>query len=426
MKKQSDEQREAEFLEKLGSLEVSPPDDLWLDIQNTLKGKKKKSDLIITFYAFAAAISLLIAIGSIFFLINSDRSKSAVTADSISSGDIDLTRNLSFKSNSQKGFVKLAETIPSGNKNSIGGDTLQNITAYDIRTIDTFIIEEIESIHTSKIYNNRNISGLLRYDIIQNYLAKSYPPLSFKEKAKPSWFIAISGSPVYSYHTISSAGGETMLNESGIISWGGAITIRRTLNRWLSLESGLSINPFGQKVNDLFVQDNGNGMSGEMYQPGIATSMGEIKVPLSFNVTTTPFHLLRYDEGGGSGGEFVKVSTRQVLRYLEIPIIFSGNINLKKFTIRLNAGIRTGFLVGNNLIMKGEGVNVRGKTIGTKPVILTGLVSAGFVIPISNRANLLLEPGFNYCFGSLSASSIGYKPYSSYLRFGIELPLFKN
>ena len=74
MKSLYDNQHEAEMIERLKSLEITPPQGSWDDIQNTLKLKRKRSIVILSSLATAATVALFFTISGINLLTNNNNS----------------------------------------------------------------------------------------------------------------------------------------------------------------------------------------------------------------------------------------------------------------------------------------------------------------------------------------------------------------
>lgn len=429
MKNLYDSTREAEMIENLKSLEVSAPDGLWDDIDATLKAKNKRRIIIFSSWASAATVALLFTIGGIYSI------QSSVEALA-KSNQVNNSNIISVKKESSISQLKSNKTIPSRGLLNIKSQNKQIVIANLSKDSTELAPQESrEKLSIPKqlvaIQSTIKTSSASTPDRIKipNQFNKLNPDRAIalddliKSKSKGDWYIAASGFPVYSFHSAGAMNKSGTQQETGINSWGGSFSVRKAFANRISIETGLAYSPMGQKEKNLYLAYSDSKNPEVFNNKEFTNSFGTLEVsnPNYKVMDIGAANVLSFVAVNESS--FKKVDALQRFRYLEIPLLISKGFYLKGISFYLKAGVSASFLIQNILEFKGSNIHQQGKTTGVDLFTPSALSSMGVSIPITKSANLLIEPSFKLGLKSLPDNNGKSYPFSSYIKFGIELSI---
>jgi len=422
--------KEEELLHSLKSFEVTPPEGLWDDIEATLLAKRRRKIIIITSWASAATVALLFSIGGFYTMNN--------RIETITSSEAKISNTYSTKPTKELNEQQINSNFIANRsaERSITADLEQKVvySSQGMTLRDEFenqyrnddVPEMVISIQPT--LNNPKLI-LPNWNDFKLQVEKMDRKRAFamaepdEKKAKGDWFFSAGGFPVYSFHTAGLLNNPSTHQEAGIVSWGGSLSVRYALSKKISLETGVTYNILGQQEKNIYlVTADANNSEVSSYS-GISNSYGRLTVS-DANVKVmdmSKINILSFDAVNRSN--FSKVDALQRFRYLEIPILFARGFYVKGINLNLKAGLSTGILIGNRLDLRGEKLQLKGKTLGVDPFVSSALASFGFSIPIANRTNFLVEPTFKLGLNALSPTNGRSYPFSTYIKFGIEVPL---
>ncbi|RPH30327.1 MAG: hypothetical protein EHM93_15945 [Bacteroidales bacterium] len=421
-----DSRHEEEMIDRLRSLEVSPPDGLWDDIDATLNAKSRRKIIIISSWASAATIALLFTIGGVYniqrrveTITNSNQIANSTTISSeieraiisLPRNDTDQSRGLIIASQHDEQIVFIdsaTELIPQvENESIIPPKPLIAIQP----TIEPTNTLNREKIIIPKSYKKNNDS---------QPLAMVEP---IEKKAKGDWYISASGFPVYSFHSAGAMNKAGTQQQSGIVSWGGSASARYAFANRFSIETGLTYSIMGLQEKNLYLVFS-DSKNAEVYSNnGFQNSYGSLEVANSNYVVTDIEVVEKFSLNAVNESSFNKVDASQKFRYLEVPLLLSKGFYYKGVDFYLKGGLSAGLLVQNLLDLRGSNIHLKGKTNGVDRFSASALASFGVSIPIAKSANLLIEPSFKIGLKSLSYEYGKNYPFSSYIKVGIEIPI---
>lgn len=428
MKNLNDSKLEGELLENLKSLEVNPPYGLWDDIETTLIAKNRKRIILITSWASAASIALMFTIGTIYFVGN----------DSVNNIQVSKTNGVinsqEIKKIEKPSYTKAIKSIEVPKEVETSESVQRNIASLTQNTSETQsneVITDIESIPSTLIpirarveAKNKEYQNLFRIvrstEVLSNSLAHVDES---NQKVNKEWIVSASGFPVYSFHTSGVTNKSINNKELGIVSWGGSFTVRHAITRGLSLESGLVYNILGQQEKDIYLVFSSSSNYEVISYPGLTNSYGLLSVP---NTQLKVMDINGVDmltTNAVNNSNFNKVNALQQFRYLEIPVLLVKNYTVKGIIVNIKGGFSAGFLIGNMLELSNSNITLKGKTKGVDPFVASTIASLGLSIPILQNINFSIEPSFRLGLNSLSTPSGKSYPFSTFIKFGIEVPL---
>ncbi|MHC1705587.1 MAG: hypothetical protein AB9846_16930 [Tenuifilaceae bacterium] len=430
MKNLYDSKLEEEMINNLKSLEVDPPDGLWNDIENSLQVRARKRIFIITSWASAATIALLFTIGSIYMMnktsnekiqisknveaINKEEEKKDESGskieERISSTDISINKESTISAQRSASLIAQNEIPSYSNEAERENEILPSI------------LQLIKSeIRDSKIVKPERIINL------NNNQTKYSSSLALSEdldqKTKKDWIISASAFPVYSFHTAGAVNKAGTNHEMGIVSWGGSMAIRRSISSNLSLETGLVYNILGQQENDVYLVFSDRSNTEVTGYPGLTNTYGLLSVP-NAQLKVMDIDAASYlTTDAMNNSSFDKVNAVQQFRYLELPIVLHRKFLVKGLNLNVKVGFSGGFLIGNSLEISNSTINLKGKTLGVDNFVASSLASIGILIPVAKNIKLNIEPTFRLGLNSLPTPTGKSYPFSTYVKFGLEIPL---
>ncbi len=255
---------------------------------------------------------------------------------------------------------------------------------------------------------------------------------------KHKFVITGSASPTYSYRNLGNSqsdaaysSGISSLDESGIVSFGGGVNLRmESRSRW-SFETGVLYSQVGQEVTQNNVYPSVAGMSSlaALYSASNSLKDASVMIPrndisslgeIDFNHGTN----LAVEKGLQKSGVYLAApvetldrqptSLKQILDYVEIPLIARYELFNKKPIITVAGGVSTNFLVNNSayLIENGERLEA-GTTEGINNITYSSSFGIGIEYPLGKAFRLSLEPKFKYFLSPVNSKGFNnFHPYS--------------
>jgi hypothetical protein len=267
---------------------------------------------------------------------------------------------------------------------------------------------------------------LLVGDEMANLITENEPDNDFT-----LWSVGARVSPVYSFRTIQGDGFSTPednvdeeyfdVNEEGIMTIAGGISLSYNFNDNLSLGSGLYVSRIGQANTAVVAYDDPDGYGGS-YK--LASSAGTV------TINPRKFEMVMVEQPGNVKdsipGDYV-VNGKFVVNmdYLEVPFVLNYKVLDKKVTINLNGGLSPGILVNNRSYFDIDGQKIQtGTTEDLKPTIFNSLLGMGFGYSITKNLIFSIEPTFKYSLSPINSNTgMKYRPYSMSWFTGISYKL---
>lgn len=423
--------QEDKMIRELKSFEVNPPNDLWNDIDSTLKARSRKRILLVTSWASAATIALLVSVGGYFTLQKDANILTQTKPTALPSKD---QSNTTIKENLTKNItatiaqmeIEKSRTILTSNSiapaNSNTTDSIQKSSSTEQEK--SYILQKIALTKQTSLKEQEVAQERLYLNTSVEDKKTTYLALSEIKESKPkkgNWYLSASGFPVYSYHSAGATNKTGTEQQAGIVSMGGSIAVRYEFANRISIESGFSLGFMGQKEKNLnllnskihsFTVLNTNEYSNNYGT--LITSNSDYSI-----VEVQPDNRLSFDVASN----LEKVDAYQKFRYLEIPIVVAKRFNIKKLNLFVKGGLSAGFLVQNLLDVKGSNISLKGETRGVDKYITTALTSFGVSVPLLQKFNFIIEPSFKLGLKPLENSKTKSYPFSSFIKFGVEVPI---
>lgn len=429
MRNFSDSTREQELANRLRSLEVQPPDDLWAGIERTLRKRAKKRILAFVTYASAAALALLVAVGSyrLYQPVNSgDAANSKLAGNKEKQGlliDSKSARNTTPNSRPSIGS-EIAHSARTTSTRLTGNNANTSVSGKD-STPDDVTPQAIPlMVGMGLTPKNARIRP-----ITLTYLSQTAMPVLAANHKEPNpkadWAFAASGFPVYAFHTAGVINPISEFHEVGLWTWGGAITLRRSLRFGLSVETGLCYNPFGQSIRDVCLLTSISDGYYLLSPSNISNSFGTpvIIAAKSARMDNVALGIIPANSLNLTNLNLEKARITQLLSYIEVPVTISRQFRLRQLAVNLRAGLTASLLVRNRMVIQSTTETYEGITEGVRSYITSATLAFGVSYPVTPNARLFIEPTLRLGLSPLATTAVKTHPFSTAVRLGVEVPI---
>ncbi|MBE9512424.1 MAG: outer membrane beta-barrel protein [Bacteroidetes bacterium] len=459
------------FREGLKNFEVAPPPEVWEGVMQTSAHEKKRAFPI--FRYAAAAVVLLLVVGSLYTIINKPKPGESVAGNSPNEKAI-VQKNL------QKDTPPLTQSITPNRKddNKSAEKVVQkNLAAEKPLVAETQIIIKAESedissvkvLQTREPVNIRNETNTfllaenyhpiesksfspfvdVKFIILNSKVAysnKELPvindfvnePIDHKIENQGVWSFGAKFSPLYTSRnvTMSMPGNfkEMYDNvEEGIIAFSGGFNFKYKPANRISIHAGLFYSRMGQKITDLVVYDVPPYIASTLPVKGpnkvmINSSFGPVVVPET-SLYVEDMTVARVENKYSSdyfdpaklGLEGFDAEISQSFEYIEIPLLLSYKVVDRVIDFQLLGGVSTNLLIGNNVFAEFDGQRINlGKTDGIYKINYSSVVGFGIEYGFSDQLSLSIEPTFKYYLNSFSSGTrLHVHPFSIGLFSGV-------
>ncbi len=453
--------------DKLNGMEIEPPEYVWTSInQRILDGKHRKR--ILLYWQSVAAIALLIlSIGVVYFATNGTARKKQMAnvekrttvkdseADKVVQKDYVARNNVQqtvITSSVVKSKADKTNQISYVNKESNaaeiaieGNDVVakQQITVYPGKISEEVYLSKLDYLSISTAKESLPDAKIIMVDKHTFQKSEMYAynveiPTYNSNTKKYKFILGGSVSPTYNYRSIDESQNSYVVhstndfpaNETGVISVSGGVNIRMEgKSRW-SFETGVLYSQVGQEVSNsttyssiaavtsanVLYSDNSNDISVSKVS-GIGNSLGEIH----YNNNTS----LGVEKNFQKSGVYLaaplntyesasEITIKQLLDYIEIPLMIRYAVFNNKPLITLAGGFSTNFLVDNTayVIENGESINA-GETEGINSISYSSTLGIGLELPLGKSFRFSLEPRFKYYITPVNSQAYNsFRPYS--------------
>jgi len=416
------------FRNGLKEFEVLPPPEVWENIQPALRKKQKSLNII----RFAAIAAILISLSAFSFWLTTE-----------------ISRNFNGPSISMN-----QDVIPSGYymyKNKPATTAVNKVQIKNIESTEPVAVSENKS--SDQVSLKMPSSGLLSVFLKRNTLPKGIIPVIAKGDLTGNssaainkyldiipdnsvsantgnevkrWSVGAMGSPTYfsnSNLAKNDASSSLVKNEKPAVSYTGGMSFSYSVNKRISVSSGIYYSSIGQKINGIstfsgfrnFFDSKGNSGFSIQTSSGMIVSTNN-DIFLKDNISSRV--LTRYTSDSFDPVKadltYLNNSVIQNFNYLEVPVFFRYKAIDRKLDLNFIGGISYNMLVDNSAFTYVSGVKYSiGKTDGLSNVNFSSSLGLGFEYNFSGKISLNLEPTFRYYLtplGGLVGSSI--HPYS--------------
>jgi hypothetical protein len=420
------------FRNGLKDYEVLPPVDVW----DRISPEIRKTQMPYFILRAAAMIAVIVTLGFLTFIWNSEVSENAMNSasteifttptpqallpETMLIADAGITQSINSVTlrPAPENTSVLAED-KEGNDISTGSITNPFLT-HDLS-------EYASGINGSKLISQN--TPVTKSITVGDYSALYTPDIPVSSK-KERWSIAALVSPTF-HNSFQSSNNEAVRQlgsvEQPIVSYAGGVALSYKVNRRLSVQSGLYYSSYGNELSGIssfggfqnYDQVKGNSnfevrtTNGTVYTNNsdvyLIDNLSDSRIAGYIDNNT-------FDPSKASL-EYLDNSLRQNLSYLELPIILRYKLVDKTFDFNIIGGLSSNLLVDNSVYASmNSGKYEVGKTDGLNQVSFSSSLGMGMEYSFSKNLSLNLEPTFRYYLNPFnSVEGIRVHPYS----FGI-------
>jgi len=473
------------FREGLSDLNVTPPADAWKVIENRISRRKTRPLFVVRLAA--ASLLLFVLTGSLWLFFLRKPADKGLTDQPVFSSPQSGTTVVTKQSQQQNPVinqkhaysysgVKRSTTLASPSEvkksitpvtkqkhiasvetpvsnlqpseasaglikteNEISSERRQNaivpVTKMPVSTKFTLLLRKAPSVLSA---TRIHAALALRANEAQQGLLPVSPVIQPKEKNKGVWGLGGDFGPVYAYRNLAS---DNILlsrylngQESGIVSFGGNLSVSFKKGKRVSFQSGLSYYRLGQVSQDIiafrsiksgslaFLETKGNEFihvsEGQLGYDRNPLFVANRKNPGGYD--QIDFLLTRLGTGIY---EPVDVLLKQNLEFIEVPLLIRYSLVDKTFGVNLIGGMGTSILLkGQATVISDDGQTVLGNLYDIRRANLNGTLGVGMSYHISSNFLLRLEPTFKYYLNPVNIDAeIAAHPYSIGIFSGISI-----
>ena len=460
--------------EGLKNLDVTPPPDVWKNIEKHLDNKKR-TRLISIWTALAAGLALLIGIGTYmrYDTVSSKTvkpneamviahpggsvqtpalpDKSDITepkalilssnkASGNGSGDLADHHEVDILHNEKEALLANALQIASENKPTDPSDNsnMQNHVALKDETLNDAFLNPLSISLNSKVKQNLILQPS---HVSENKPVMVHEPLfpDIAEDPEPPkierWSIAGQVAPLYSYRTSNQS---TQNDEKGLMAYAGGVKVDYKASRRFSIQVGVYYDVMGQTIDKVQISSYPSTGLNTAYATNAilvsaSNSMGAISsnTGISRNTNSSYFAPLGADNirnvplqaynNKGFVANSSDASVIQKLSFIEIPFLARYKLIDKKMGLHLIGGFSTNFLVNNYVLLDQDGNSENiGQTEGINYVNYSSTIGFGINYELFKKIDLSFEPTYKYYLKSISTNKdINFRPYAFGLFTGL-------
>ncbi|RLD62308.1 MAG: hypothetical protein DRJ01_06355 [Bacteroidetes bacterium] len=445
------------FHDVLINNEHEVPNYIWNNIKDNLLNKKRRRNRILLRNIAASVIIILTFASGYFFsdLFRLEKHKSLqsvikkqnlkvketdnnakkinINPDNKANKELDTKKqdNITFQNNNQnKGFLSKTETksleinkkkkeqVPQNKllANSIENESFDKSMPYN----DKIIYKKLKLINADNIDIDLNSEQELIYSLEQVPILNT----DLKKKKESRWSVEGQFSPLYAYRDVkevdayyvatantSNSNYRDNAKEEPLSAFSVGANVKYKVSERLRIQTGVYYSETGQITKNamLFSESMYNG-KGNTYL--LNTSVGNV-----IEANNVPVPVNNVDNLDFSNSEISDII--QNFDYLEIPAIIKYKIIDRKIDVNILSGINTGFLVGNNVVVKNNTDKYNmGKTTDINTINYSVIIGVNFVYPLFKKFSFSIEPTFKYSLTSINKFNSVY-PYSFAVFSGI-------
>jgi hypothetical protein len=428
-----------DFVGKLSSVNVKPSPFVWDRISTKLDDVYNKQRKVAFWKVSAAAASVLLVLsfGISYLIINNNfvgssapyysiineipknSSISSPVENSSFIPPLDLTQNFDLTEESTK-FLDQDEDFIIEEK-EIKVFVPEFITPIEVKTLSvqnvasTIISHSRDKVLVREMPNNPvNSTETLTTQLSNTVKANN----DFHNSKKGKWSMMVFVNPSFSYHTTAALNYSLNPSEKGAWVLGADLLLKRDLNSYFSLYTGLMFNPTGQNIKDLILLKN-VGTSRNMRYIFANTSYGQV------TLENARIGISNFSNLGSAPDDLIKSSSlnsaelRQRFYYMEVPLIFSSRVKRKNLDVEIKLGCSAGLLTSNRFEIISRLGTFEGQNDDIRKYSASALGAVSFSVPINRNINFTVEPNIRLSLLTLSNTYTSTYPFNASIRFGV-------
>lgn len=434
------------FREGLKNFEVAPPSEVWEGVKQARTYKKKR--ILPIFRYAAAAVAMLLVVGSLYTIINKSKPGESVTENLkdeiksvetvvqentdaekplIAEAQINIAKQESVDISSDKVF-QTREPVNIQNETNVLLPA-ENYFPIESKNLGSFVDGKSIILNLKVAYSDK---GLL---VINDFANE---PIDDEIENQGGWSFGAKFSPLFTSRnvTMSMPGNfKEMYNnvEEGIIAFSGGFNFKYKPADRISIHTGLFYSRMGQKITDLVTYDVPTYIASTLPVKGLNriilnSSFGPVVVPET-SLYIEDITVARVENSYSSdyfdpvklGLEGFDAEISQSFEYIEIPLLISYKVIDRVIDFQLLGGVSTNMLVGNNVFAEFDGQRIHlGKTTDICKFNYSSVVGFGIEYGFSDQLSFSIEPTFKYYLNSFSSGTrLHVHPFSIGLFSGV-------
>ena len=405
-----------DFVLRLSSLRVKPPDGLWNSIKGELISKKTYQHRLRVrkFLAVASVLALFgIGVFSYFLMQKLTVSNNLSQADeSFYSKPVERAQlsNQQFtekKIIAQKTDSELYAEVKQNSHGVVNNDYIIPLSRIENTPKLSPRIEKLSIKNTAELSRNNNFS---------------VEPKAINIRSPKKWTISGSLSPSFAFHTSGLEVVSHSSNDKGLWMWSGEVLAKAQINRNFSVSSGLYLSPMGQSIQNIILL---TGSKGNNQMEGLiaSTAYGWVSLDNQIFGIVNSTGLQKTPSSVIKSSKINRAELNQELYYLQIPLVFSCGYSAKSTTVEFKAGAAAGVLVGNKFELKGNKRSFTGKIDGVSPFTASFLAGICFTMNLNGGVGLFVEPALRINAMPLTYNETNTYPFSTSFKVGVSYRL---
>lgn len=413
------------FRNGLKEFEVLPPADVWDSIKPVIR-KTQRSFYMMKVAAFSA---IIVSLGAVSFLLT--RSLSDKFAGTTISLNQETVPQGTYIPKSQP-VTMVRQTAPAVISAVTLKDNINSSATHEESQPKLSSIRQFNPSFKEFPLRKKNINNPLGSSDINVEGSSSGSKINFvpedPETVKPDksagrWSVGALASPTY-YSRLNPGADATARDltrsEKAAVSYSGGVAFSYTINKRISLQTGLYYSSLGQKVTGVssfagfrqfYDVKNGSDFSIQTSSGTITSYNNDIFLydSKSGNRVQTMYTIDVFDPYKASL-KYIDNSLHQNFNYLEVPLFLKYKVIDRKVDFNLIGGISYNILISNSAYSYSGGVKYYiGKTEGLSLVTISSSIGMGMEYSLSKKISLNVEPTFRYYLtpvGSLTGYSL--------------------
>ena len=409
------------FRNGLKDLEVLPPQGVWENIEPSLSKIGKP----LVWLRIAAGIAVIFSLGALTLYVGKQNNKELL------SPSISLNKNLPMFDVTS--VIQSPQILAKSSEIQGTSKTGNQLAHPEKATYLNYIVSSSEEILGEV---DKNASSLAVAVVEMSAGDKSVPILGNKGfvinpskwfKLAPSndtkikrWMLGALAAPTYYLKSNpNKVNLTTMLqnSEENLITYSGGLSFSYSINRKISIQSGLYYSAMANRVNGV------DSYSGFLKFANTKSSSDFEVLTTNGSIIATNSNIFLTDNGGNriataytidvfdpakANLEYITGSIRQNFEYLEIPIILRYKLLDKKIDINFLGGMSYNLLISNSAYAISGGRHILiGETEGINPLAFSSSLGLGLGYDFSDKLTFNIEPTLRYYLSKTSDRTDG-------------------
>jgi len=323
--------------------------------------------------------------------------------------DVSIPRSM-LSNQSIQSQILAEEEISLQKQKSLSKMTALNVRLLEDKTKQSeFIILRSQSFYNKSKISSREISLQDNFALLNSHQKENLFSLSG------------SFSPIMSYRNTKMTTSNSALSaEKSMLSYSGGMNVGYSIGDKLTFRTGIHYAKLGQSINGVEVSSDSYAMDGENKVIKVTSSIG----PGQINMNS----LTQNEKTGGTPKyvthdnsvplEFtIESALYQTFEMVKMPFVLEYSLLDERFNISMIGGVNANLLVNEGIYLEQAESSQRiGSTQELRKLSYSGTFGVGLKYDVSKKAQLFMEPSFDYYITSLSTDN-SYQTFPYYFGF---------